>query len=135
MSRASVDLVRSMCDAYVAGDVAGALEPLHPEVVWHGTIGGLEEGRTYRGHAEVIAAFADSLADWERHSLETERFIDAGESVVVFWHETGRGRTSGVGVETRTAVVYTVRDGKVVEVQGYMDRADALTAVGLAEPT
>jgi ketosteroid isomerase-like protein len=52
--------------------------------------------------------------------------------VVVLWHEVGRGKRSGVEVETRTAVVYTVRDEEVIEVQGYMDRRQALQAAGLS---
>jgi ketosteroid isomerase-like protein len=131
MSRANVDVVRRMCEAYVAGNLLESLEALHPEVIWHGTIGGLEEGRTYRGHGEVTEAFVESMRDWERHSLEAERYLDAGDSVVVLWHEIGHGKASGVRVETRTAVVYTVSEGKVVEAKGYMDRGAALEAVGL----
>jgi ketosteroid isomerase-like protein len=102
-------------------------------VEWHATIAGLDEGRAYRGHQEVINAFVESLRDWERHSLVVERYIDAGNRVLVLWHETRRGKGSGAEVETRTAVIYRVRDGKVVEVQGYMNRAEALEAVGLRE--
>src|SRR5690349_4974583 len=131
MSQENVDLVREMCEAFLAGNLLGSLETLHPDVVWHGTIGGLDEMRTAHGHHEVIEGFAESVRDWERHSLEVERYIDAGDSVVVFWHENGRGKASGVEVETRTAVVYTVGEGKVVEVQGYMERAAALEALGL----
>ena len=133
MSQENVEVVRRMCDAFVAGDVADALDVLHVDVKWHGTIGGLEEGRPAHGHDEVIEGFMESLRDWERHSLEAEDYLDAGDRVVVFWHETGRGKGSGVEVETRTAVVYTVRGDEVVEVQGYMDRGEALEAVGLAE--
>ena len=132
MSQESVEVVRRMCEAFVAGDVAGALEVLHADVTWHGTIGGLEEGRTAHGHNEVIEGFMESLRDWERHSLEVEDYLDAGNRVVVLWHEVGRGKRSGVEVETRTAVIYTVRDDEVIEVQGYMDRRQALEAVGLA---
>jgi ketosteroid isomerase-like protein len=133
MSRETVDVVRRMCEAFIAGDVGDALDILHVDVIWHGTIGGLEEGRTAHGHDEVIEGFVESLRDWERHSLEVEDYLDAGDRVVVLWHEAGRGKASGVEVETRTAVVYTVRDGEVVEVQGYMDRRQALDAVGLSE--
>jgi ketosteroid isomerase-like protein len=35
-------------------------------------------------------------------------------------------------METKTAVVYAVRNGKVVKARGYMDRAQALEAVGLS---
>jgi ketosteroid isomerase-like protein len=36
-------------------------------------------------------------------------------------------------METDTAMVYEVRDGRVVGIQGYMDRGEALQAVGLRE--
>jgi ketosteroid isomerase-like protein len=36
-------------------------------------------------------------------------------------------------METDTAVVFTVREGRVVRVQGYMDQATALEAAGLSE--
>jgi ketosteroid isomerase-like protein len=133
MSRENVEVVRHMCEAFLAGDLAAALDVLHADVTWHGTIGGIEEGRTAHGHDEVIEEFVESLRDWERHSLEAEDYLDAGDRVVVLWHEVGRGKRSGVEVETRTAVVYTVRGNQVVEVQGYMDRRQALEAVGRSE--
>jgi len=133
MSQENVELVRHMCEAFLAGDLAAALDVLHADVTWHGTIGGIEEGRTAQGHDEVIEEFVESLRDWERHSLEAEDYLDAGDRVVVLWHEVGRGKRSGVEVETRTAVVYTVRGNQVVEVQGYMDRRQALKAVGRSE--
>jgi ketosteroid isomerase-like protein len=125
MSQENVEVVRRMCKAFLAGDVADALDVLHADVTWHGTIGGLEEGRTAHGHNEVIEGFIDSLRDWERHSLDVEAYLDAGDRVVVLWHERGRGKRSGVEVETRTAVIYTVRGDEVIEVQGYMDRQQA----------
>jgi ketosteroid isomerase-like protein len=133
MSQENVEVVRHMCEAFLAGDLAAALDVLHADVTWPGTIGGIEEGRTAHGHDEVIEEFVESLRDWERHSLEAEDYLDAGDRVVVLWHEVGRGKRSGVEVETRTAVVYTVRGDEVVEVQGYMDRRQALEAVGRSE--
>jgi ketosteroid isomerase-like protein len=44
-----------------------------------------------------------------------------------------RGKGSGVELEGETAVVFTVRDGQVVRMQGYMDRAAAQKAAGLPE--
>jgi ketosteroid isomerase-like protein len=51
---------------------------------------------------------------------------------VVFWHEVAKGRESGVVVETDTGTVQTVRDGKIIRVRSYMERADALAAAGLS---
>jgi ketosteroid isomerase-like protein len=132
MSKENVQIVRRMCEAFLADEVADALDILAADVEWHGTIGGLDQGRTARGHGEVIEGFMESLGAWERHSLEVEGYLDAGDRVIVLWHEVGRGKASGVEVETRTAVVYTVRGDEVVEVQGYMDRRQALEAVGLS---
>ncbi|MHB8234388.1 MAG: nuclear transport factor 2 family protein [Solirubrobacteraceae bacterium] len=133
MSQENVELVRDLCDSFVAGDLETALGGLDDDIVWHGTVGGLDEGRVAHGHAEVIEAFRENLRDWESHSLEALRYFDAGDRVVVLWHEEGRGRASGAQVTSDTAAIYTVRRGHVVHVQGYMKRADALKAVGLAE--
>jgi ketosteroid isomerase-like protein len=48
-------------------------------------------------------------------------------------HHQGRGRASGVKVETRFYEVYTLREGKVSRVDEYTERAEALEAAGLRE--
>lgn len=82
----------------------------------------------------MAEAFAENLQEWESHVLEAQRFIDAGDRVVVFWHEEGRGRSSGAQVTTDTAAIYMVSGGHVVEAQGYMDRSAALKVAGLKDP-
>jgi len=96
-------------------------------------VGGLDEGQVAHGYEELAQAFAENFEAWEKLVLETERYIDAGTNVVVFWHEVARSRHSEPNMETNTAVVYMVRDGRVVEARGYMDRAEALEAAGLRE--
>jgi ketosteroid isomerase-like protein len=121
-----------MCEAFVAADYARSLALLSPDVEWLGTIGGLDEGKLSRGHSEVIDAFVDNQQAWESIVIEPQRFFGAGADLVVaFWHDIARGRVSGAEVETDTGVVYTVREGLVVRVQPYMDRAEALRAAGL----
>jgi ketosteroid isomerase-like protein len=45
----------------------------------------------------------------------------------------GRARLSGVTTELRYAIVYTLRDGKIVRGREYANRQEAFAAVGLAE--
>ena len=45
----------------------------------------------------------------------------------------GRGQGSGVPIEARFYAVYTLRDGRVVRVDEFTDRAEALEAAGLSE--
>ena len=139
MSQENVEVVRQMNEgffAFLKGDpnaLAAALAVLDPEIEWHGTVGGLDENQVAHGYEELAQGFAENFEAWEKLVLETERYIDAGDSVVVFWHEVARSRHSEQELETNTAVIYTVRNGKVVEAQGYMDRAEALEAAGLRE--
>jgi ketosteroid isomerase-like protein len=53
--------------------------------------------------------------------------------VVVFQREHQRGRSSGLELVDETASVIDLRDGRVVRIQGYMDRAAALAAAGLTQ--
>jgi ketosteroid isomerase-like protein len=134
MSRENVELVRGAQEAFVAGDIETALAALDPEIEWHATIGGIDEGQVARGREEVVQAFVDYFEVWERIEMRAEKYIDAGaEDVVVFHHEVAKGRGSGVVVETDSATIQTVRSGKVVRVRSYMDRRQALEAAGLQE--
>ena len=133
MSQENVEVVRAMNEAFDQGDIEGALAKLHPEIEWHGTKGGLDEGRIARGHREVIAAFVEALEAWERQSLETTDYFDAGDQVVVFFHEVAKGRESGAVVETDTGVIFTVKDGRIVRVDPFMDQDEALKEAGIAE--
>jgi ketosteroid isomerase-like protein len=59
-----------------------------------------------------------------------EDLVDAGEDVVATYLVRGRGRESGVSVEQRITLVWSVRVGKVVRVRAYFERAHALESVG-----
>jgi len=134
MSEENVKVVRAATEAAVAGDGATALNALDPKIEWHGTIGGLDEGRIARGHEAVAKEFAEYFQSWEGIELRVDRYIDAGdEEVVVFIHEIAKGRASGIVVETDVATVHTVRDGKIVRARSFLDREEALEAVGLRE--
>ena len=104
-----------------------------PDVEWHGTIGGLDEGSLARGHQEVLQGFDEYFEAWERLDLRPEEIIDTGEELIVFVHEVARGKESGIVLETDTASISTFRDGMVVRVRGFMDRSQALEAAGLSE--
>jgi ketosteroid isomerase-like protein len=134
MTAQNVEIVRRSTEAFAAGDVETAMAALDPQIEWHATVGGIDEGRVAHGHQEVIEAFMDYFETWERLELRAEEFFDAGdEDVVVFWHEVAKGRKSGVVVETDTGTIQTVRDGKIVRVRSYMDREQALQVAGLSD--
>jgi ketosteroid isomerase-like protein len=130
-------LARSVSRGFAAnmrGDLEYVLAAFYdPDVEWHGTVGGLDEGHTFRGHQEVMRGFDDYFAVWERIDLRPEEIIDTGDELIVFVHEVAKGRESGVVVETDTATISTFRDGMIVGVRSFMDRSQALEAAGLSE--
>jgi ketosteroid isomerase-like protein len=132
MSEENVKVVKAFLEASMRRDMTQLAELVDPEVELHGTVGGVQEGQVYRGLAAVIREYdvVDGEA-WEERRIEPEEFLDADDHVVVLFHEYRRGRGSGVELENDTAAVITVRDARVVRIQGYMDRAAALEAAGL----
>ena len=134
MSQENVEVARHAYDAFLRSDWNSLSELIDPDFEFRGTVGGLEEGRIARGAQQVREVFErEDLDAWDERRFEPEDFIDAGDCVVVLQREYRRGRASGVELETETAVVFEVRDGRVMCIQGYMDRAAALEAVGLSE--
>jgi ketosteroid isomerase-like protein len=68
---------------------------------------------------------------WGEWRFELERFTDLGERVVVLVHLVAEGGKSGVHLERDTAHVWTLADGQVTRCEVYLDRAEALRALGL----
>jgi ketosteroid isomerase-like protein len=68
---------------------------------------------------------------WDDWHFEPERFFDAGDQVVVFVRVSATGTQSRVAVEMATAHVFTLRDGRIARVEIFLDRQEALKAVGL----
>jgi ketosteroid isomerase-like protein len=66
--------------------------------------------------------------------FEPERFFDVDdERVLVFVRVTAIGQESGAAAEARAAHEFTIRDGLLVRFKAYIDRSEALEAVGLRQ--
>ena len=66
-------------------------------------------------------------------TVHIKEAIDAPDNQIIAiegWH--GRGR-DGLEVEVELTDVYAFRDGLIIRVDGFRDRADALEAAGLSE--
>jgi ketosteroid isomerase-like protein len=126
----NVELVRRGTEHFVAtGEPPWEMIDEEVEVYDHDT----PDQGDYRGHAGYARWLEDWGAAWAEWSIEPEEFIDAGDSVVVFFRMRTTGRGSGVEIERQDAIVSKLRNGGIVRVDYYNDRQQALKAVGLAE--
>jgi ketosteroid isomerase-like protein len=130
VSEEDIELLRAGYEAAAAGDVEFVLGLMDPEVEVHDRPEA-PDATTYRGHEGVVTALFASVDTFEDFRFVPERFFEAGDRVVVVLEMTGRGRASGVPVEERIAHLWTIRDGRVVELRVFSDPADALEAAGL----
>jgi uncharacterized protein len=74
------------------------------------------------------------LSEWEDWRCEAEEFMTNGEFVVVLARYSGRGKESGVTVDSEGAHVWTMRDGKAIRLEVFSSRSRALEAAGLQGP-
>ena len=128
MSQENVEIVRDAWDAYSRGDydrIAGFHDP-------HIVVVTLEDGAVY-GNDAVLANYERWDEAWEGAETTLEEVIGHGDRVFVTARFHARGRASGVEVETRLYEVYTVRNGKVLRIDEYATRDEALQAAGLSE--
>jgi ketosteroid isomerase-like protein len=130
MSQENVEVVRKAIayEYYGVGDRAEAEAIFDPQVVLNPIDEGPSSGfDAMRADMERWASAFDEL------KVTVEEIIDAGDQVVVVAHHQGRGRQSGVEVDTRFYELYTLREGKVARMDEYTERAEALEAAGLRE--
>jgi len=91
------------------------------------------EGTSYRGPQAFAAFGADSEASWEEIRFDPEALRDGGERVVAIGHLSARGRSSGVEVNARVAMLFEFRGNKLSHARIHSDVDEALKAAGLSE--
>jgi ketosteroid isomerase-like protein len=87
----------------------------------------------YQGHEGERQCWRDGLSAFGEIDLEVKELIDAGDQVLAVIRERMVGRASGVPVETTHTAVLTLSGGKIIQMQVFDDRQQALEAAGLAE--
>src|SRR3954453_19003866 len=133
MSQENVEIVKRANEFLERRDWRGMMDLCDPNVELYGTVGGLEEGNILRGFSEITRAFETEDDEvWDEHRFEPQEFIDAGDRGVVLQREYQRSKR-GAELVRDTASILDLRDGRIVRIQGYMNPAEALEAVGLPE--
>jgi ketosteroid isomerase-like protein len=138
MSRENVEVVRRVLGA-MSADVAERdtldtlVKRLAPEVEFEEDPRFPEAG-TYRGRDEVFRYFSEFAAQFEEFLFTVEELRESGDdTVLVLLRIRGRGKASSAQFDFRSGWLYSLRDGQVVRIRAYLDRAEALEAVGLRE--
>ena len=130
-----MEIVRRVYEAAASRDAETVLALYDPEVeldvsrLMVSGGGGSTDG-VYHGHDGLRSLFRDWYEAYDSIDYDYEQLTDSGEDVIAVVNRHVRGRSSGVEVEQRVALVWTIRDRKVIRVVWFLTEGEALEAAG-----
>lgn len=113
-----IGIVQKMFADFGAGDIAGVLNAMTPDVIWkQPPIGPEPFAGVVHGREQLGEWFArlDAVSDVE--AFEPKEFFSRGDRVVVLGYYRYRSKSTGKPWESDWAMVWTIRDGKLAEGQ------------------
>jgi ketosteroid isomerase-like protein len=133
MSQANVEILRRLNEAFNRRDVDEAVQYLDPEVELHPGVKAPGEESLYAGRDGLREWFRNATDPWERISVEHKELIDRpGDRILTVERWVFRGR-DGIELEVELPNLYTLRDGLIVRIDGFTEKAEAFAAAGLME--
>ena len=123
----NVEAAKEAYAQFGQGDLAALKEGFAEDAEWV-TSDELPLGGVTSGRDQIIQNFGQIPQYWSEFSVEPDRFLDAGDAVVV----TGVQRATGKGgnFESRFIHILEFRDGKTIRGEFHSDTAKALRALG-----
>jgi ketosteroid isomerase-like protein len=132
MSQADVDTIRRGYADLNRRDIDAWLDAFHANAEMYDLAGG-PEAPPRQGH-QALREWVETVEEiWEEGRYEPEEFMDAGDCVVVSVRVRARRRDTRVAIDLSMFQVFEMRDGRIQRGTAYLDRDEALEAVGLSE--
>jgi ketosteroid isomerase-like protein len=130
MSRENVELTLRVFEAFNRRDFDGLLAMLDDSITWRSLFS--VEAQLLQGKEPLRAHWASQVEAVDVY-LELQELISVGDSrVVAVAKWSGHGQASGVSVDASAAQVFTIQRAKVVCVETYASKSEALEAAGRA---
>jgi glutathione S-transferase len=126
---AEIEAVKETYAAINRNDIPAAVKAFDPRIEWIEPLDFPTPG-TYRGHAEVMAHISRGRNTWAEGGCELERFIVAGDKIVVFVRARVRLKGRTEWGEGQFADVHTFSNGRAIQVRSFGEREEALEWAG-----
>jgi ketosteroid isomerase-like protein len=123
------EVLARLFEAFSGRDLPGALDLVHPEVVFQPmTAAVTQAGEPYRGHEGIRRYARDIESHWEELTIKPTQIRAAGQAVVALGLVSGRG-AGGSFEDAPTTWVVKFRDGLVVHAQIFSDERHVVSAL------
>ena len=128
MSQENVEVVRSAVAALNARDLEGYLACCREDVELHLPV----VAGVYKGPKGIKRWFADIEDAGPDFHIDLRRVkAIGGNQVIAFTHTASTGRASGIPMVSEGTNVYDLINRKISRIRIFLDRSEALKAVGL----
>jgi ketosteroid isomerase-like protein len=115
--------------AFYGRDTQAALSILDRDMTFESAFA---EAKTYKGVGEFAQYRRDVDEAWGEWRSEGDRFLPVNQARVLHLYRiVGRGRGSGAPVAQDIAILWTLREGRVVHGKVFLDQREAQRAAGL----
>jgi ketosteroid isomerase-like protein len=121
-------VIQQVYAAFETGDFARVLELCDPSCSVTQDAA-LPWGGRYEGH-DGIATFGLALGGTIDSTVTVEAIFEAGDRVVQYGRTRGTVRATGMSFDIPEVHVWTLRDGKIVAAEFYIETAAMLVALG-----
>ncbi len=125
-------VIDGLYQAFAEGDIPAALEPMAPDIVWNEAEGfPYADNNPYVGPEAVLnGVFARIGAEWEYWNLTDIELHDvSGNKVLATLRYDAKHKATGKTIDSQTAHLWTLRDGKIIGFQQFTDTKQASDAV------
>ena len=133
MSEENVERLRLMYEAFNRRDFDAALPYFDPKVEFSPGILPPDQDTDYLGRQGVREWMRAATEPWVKVTAEPIERIEISSGRLLAIDRWLFGGRDGIEIERELPTAFTFRDGLIVRVDGFTDKAEALEAAGLSE--
>jgi uncharacterized protein len=129
MADENVTTIRDFYGAVARGDLSSVV--LDPHIEWiELDVPDLWFSGVHHGPEAVLdEVVRPTFEKFEAFRVECERFLDAGDHIIVTGRFRGRAKTTGIALDAPFAHLWLLSGGRAVRFEGYTDTANWLYAL------
>lgn len=126
------DILERFFAAINRNDMEAVTQDFHPDIV-RTEPEGFETSGTHRGIEAIRAHLSKGRGSWAEGRCEPEKYLQSGDTVVVYLHARVRLQGATEWIDGRFADGFKFRDGRISEYHTFWARADALVWAGIED--
>jgi ketosteroid isomerase-like protein len=125
----SAATVRLLLEAFLAGDIETFMSHIDEDMEWNPAEHHPFLTQPYRGRQQFLeGAVATVAAELDGFRFDIQQVLACGEVAVSQLRYRGTVKNTGRSLDLQAAIVWEVRDGKVIRTQEYMDTWEFMSA-------